>query len=53
MNTIIEFAIYAVAALALIAVPLALIAGGLASRSVDYSSDAGDRLTQASKEKGK
>lgn len=37
MNTIIEFTIYAIAALALITVPLILIAGGLASRSLDYS----------------
>ena len=40
MNTIIEFAIYTIAGLALIAVPLALIAGAFASRSLNYSADA-------------
>ena len=39
MNTIIEFVIYGLAALALIAVPFFLIAGGLACRSIDYSAD--------------
>ena len=53
MNTIIEFAIFTVVGLALIAVPLVLIAGGLASRSVDYSADAEENLTPNSKEKGK
>jgi hypothetical protein len=37
----------------LIAVPLVLIAGGLASRSRDYSAAAHDGLAQNLKEKGK
>ena len=53
MNTIIEFAIYTIVGLALVAVPLALIAGGFASRSVNYSGDASDRFTQNSTQKGK
>jgi hypothetical protein len=47
MNTIIEFALFTIAILLLIAVPLALIAGGLASRSVVVSPDTGDDYAAA------
>jgi hypothetical protein len=42
MNTIIEFILYAIGIVILIGVPLALIAGGLASRSVVGSPDTGN-----------
>ena len=51
MNAIIEFAFFTIVGLALIAVPLALIGGGL--RSVNYSADGQDGLTQTTKQKGK
>ena len=47
MNAIIDFILYAIGILMLIAVPLALIAGGLASRSVVVSPDTGDDCTAA------
>jgi len=42
MNTIAEFILYAIGILMLLLVPVALIAGGLASRSVVTSSNLGD-----------
>jgi uncharacterized membrane-anchored protein YitT (DUF2179 family) len=47
MNTIIEFILYAIGILMLLLVPVALIAGGLASRSVVISSDLGDDHSEA------
>jgi uncharacterized membrane-anchored protein YitT (DUF2179 family) len=47
MNTIIEFILYAIGILMLLLVPVALIAGGLASRSVVISSDLGDDCSEA------
>ena len=47
MNTIIEFILYAIGILMLLLVPAALIAGGLASRSVVISSDLGDERREA------
>lgn len=42
MNAIVEFIFYAIGILMLLLVPVALIAGGLASRSVVISSDLGN-----------
>ena len=42
MNTTIEFILYGIGIVMLIAVPLALIAGGLASRSIVVPPETGD-----------
>ena len=47
MNTIIEYILYTFGILLLIAAPLALIAGGLASRSVVVAPNTGDDCTVA------
>jgi hypothetical protein len=47
MNTIIEFIFYAIGILMLLSVPVALIAGGLACRSVAISSDLGNDHSEA------
>ena len=47
MNTIIEFIFYAIGILMLLLVPVALIAGGLACRSVVISSDLGNDHSEA------
>lgn len=47
MNTIIEFILYAIGILMLLLVPVALIAGGLACRSVVISSDLGNDHSEA------
>ena len=47
MDTIIEFILYAIGILMLLLVPVALIAGGLACRSVVISSDLGNDHSEA------
>ena len=47
MNAIIEFILYAIGILMLLLVPVALIAGGLACRSVVISSDLGNDHSEA------
>jgi flagellar basal body-associated protein FliL len=47
MNTIVEFALVTIGVLMLLLVPVALIAGGLACRSVVISSDLGDNHSEA------
>lgn len=47
MNTIIEYILYTFGILLLIAAPLALIVGGLASRSVAVAPNTGDDCTVA------
>jgi hypothetical protein len=49
MNTIIEFILYAIGILMLLLVPVALIAGGLACRSVVIFSDLGNDHSEADK----
>ena len=47
MNMIIEFILYAIGIILLVLVPVALIAGGLACRSVVISSDLGNDHSEA------
>jgi hypothetical protein len=47
MNMIIEFILYAIGIIMLLLVPVALIAGGLACRSVVISSDLGNDHSEA------
>jgi uncharacterized membrane-anchored protein YitT (DUF2179 family) len=47
MNMIIEFILYAIGIIMLVLVPVALIAGGLACRSVVISSDLGSDHSEA------